>query len=132
MRLLNTRPFQPYLSAFQPWEARPALPDWEPRFDVVEAEGTFTVRGDLPGLGPDGFEIRVENGILAVRGERKLDAPEAAHTRFERPRGKFERRFRLPDAVDADGIKAQYEHGVLELTLPKAEPGEGVRLIPVH
>ncbi len=130
MQLFNTSTCHPILPAFRPGEPLPAERAWRPAFDIVETGEAFTLRGDIPGLAPEDFEVKVEQGILALRGERKLEEHEA-NGRYERAYGKFVRRFRLPEGIDAEGIQAKYEYGVLELTLPKTEPA-GVRLIPVQ
>ena len=107
---------------------------WTPAFDVTETDDAFTLTGDLPGMHQKDIEVRVEDGILAVRGERKTadNAEQDVRRRIERRRGKFARTFHLPDNVNEEAVKAAYENGVLVLTLPKQEPVDTARVITVN
>ena len=69
------------------------------------------------------IDVRMENGTLTLRGERKFEAKktEGGWHRLERSYGTFERVFTLPDTVNAEGVKADYKNGVLTVTLPKKE-----------
>ena len=128
----------PY-NAFNPWREVSRFfgtpeykTSWTPRFDITETDKAFVLRGDLPGVTQKDVEVRIDEGLLSVSGERKPTADEERFSRRERPSGKFARRFWLPDTVDADGIKASYADGVLELTLPKQDPPDNARLIQVN
>ena len=93
-----------------------------PAVDVHEEKDRFVVAADLPGVKPDDIEVTAEKGILTLRGERKVGARDGSpegYERLERVAGSFHRRFTLPDNVQADGIKARFNHGVLEISLPK-------------
>ena len=96
---------------------------WMPTVDVKEAEDKFQFLADIPGVNPEDIDVTCENGVLTIKGERKFaaDDEKEGYRRIERSRGSFFRRFLLPDAVDADHIKASSKNGVLELTIPKAE-----------
>ena len=107
---------------------------WTPDFDIEETGSEFILRGDLPGVTQKELEIRVDQGVLSVKGARQAEPNGDDGSRFsrrERPVGTFTRRFRIPESVDADGVKAAYVNGVLELALPK-RPAEAARLIPVN
>lgn len=103
---------------------------WRPRVDVVDAEKEYILEVDLPGVDPQSVQIELEQGLLQIKGERQAShGAEAAYTFRERLAGKFERSFRVPEAVDADGITAKYDKGVLEIRVPKVERS---RKIPIQ
>jgi HSP20 family protein len=93
-----------------------------PPADIFETEAGLTLQVDLPGHDPKSIEVKVEQGVLTFRSERKAapNAPENAR-RLERGFGVYTRSFSLPDTVDATRVEARYEHGVLTLTLPRKE-----------
>ncbi len=100
-----------------------------PHLEVTEDEATFTLTGDLPGVSPDALTVEVEGRTLRVAGQREA-APDGWRVqRQERGAWRFERTWRLPEQVDADGVTATLRHGVLSLRLPKAAPS--VRRVPV-
>lgn len=107
---------------------------WTPAFDVTETDDAYTLTGDLPGMLQKDIEVRVEDGILTVRGERKTadNAGQDFRRRVERRHGNFARTFHLPDNVNEEAVKAAYENGVLVLTLPKQEPIDTARVITVN
>lgn len=92
-----------------------------PAVDVHEEKERFVVQADLPGVKPDDIEVTAEKGILTLRGERKAGTREngEGYERLERAYGSFTRRFALPENVQADAIKAKFNHGVLEVSIPK-------------
>lgn len=96
---------------------------WRPAVDIKEEAERFVILADLPGVDPKDIEITAENGMLTVRGERKVEKDEEREgfRRVERVRGTFYRRFSLPDTADTNGIKARGKDGVLEISLPKHE-----------
>ena len=96
---------------------------WTPDVDIIEGEDKFTLEIDLPGFKKNDFGINVKDGVLHINGERKSEVPEDGkyYRHLERPDGKFERSFRLPDHVNGEKIKASYKSGVLKLELPKKE-----------
>ena len=108
---------------------------WTPRVDITEDTTTFSVHMDLPGVPKEQVTVSVdERRVLTVRGELAQDEVKEGTTvhRRERRTGSFERSFTLPENVDADAITAQFEHGVLHLTLPKKEEQKsGVKTITV-
>jgi HSP20 family protein len=94
---------------------------WAPAVDVDEHADHFELFVDMPGVPAEQVEITLEDGLLTLRGERKPREAEESVTRrrAERSYGRFERRFLLPDSVDAEGVKAREVNGVLEITIPK-------------
>lgn len=102
-------------------EEMPAAVEWAPAVDIKEKANQYVVHADLPGVKPDNIEITLENSILTIKGHRETEAKEEKedYKRVERVYGSFFRRFALPDSVDADKIQANYEQGVLIITIPK-------------
>jgi len=96
-------------------------PGRSPQFEIAETDDGYTIAAELPGLGKDNVEIVVDEDILTVRGEKKVEtkAEEKNCLFSERHYGTFERKFQLPESVKQDAIVATYENGVLALTLPK-------------
>jgi HSP20 family protein len=108
--------------------ARPSQAGWAgygltPAADILESEAAFKVVLDLPGHDPQTIQIQVEHGTLTVQSERKFADPAKDETvhRSERAHGTFFRSFSLPATVDASRVAAQYESGVLTVTLPKRD-----------
>lgn len=100
-----------------------SLTAWAPAVDIYETEHELVVKADLPDIDPKDLDIRVENNILTIRGERKFEKQvnEDKYLRVERSYGSFARSFTLANTVNAEAIKADYQNGVLTLTIPKRE-----------
>ena len=96
---------------------------WLPPMDLVEAEGEFILRADLPGLSEEDVNIEVEDNVLSISGERKSrhEQSEEGYHRVERSFGSFRRSLTLPEGVDTDAVKATFDRGVLEIRIPKPE-----------
>lgn len=94
---------------------------WVPPMDLVEAEGHFVLRADLPGLSEDEVSIEVQDGALTISGERHAEhaSHEQGWHRIERAFGGFSRSLTLPEGIDADTISADFDRGVLEVQIPK-------------
>jgi HSP20 family protein len=92
-----------------------------PSADIYETPDTIQLRLEIPGVEEKDLNITMENGVLTVRGERKLEKSEKEENflRMERPYGAFSRSFTLPQTVDTDHIKANYVNGVLMIELTK-------------
>jgi HSP20 family protein len=99
------------------------LTTWAPAVDIFETEHELVVKADLPEIDPKELDIRVENNILTIRGERKFESKvsQDKHLRVERAYGSFSRSFSLANSVNSEAIKADYQNGVLTLTVPKRE-----------
>jgi len=99
------------------------LTPWAPAVDIFEGEHQLFVKADLPDIKPEELDIRVENNILTIRGERKFDKKVADrnYLRVERSYGSFARSFSLANTVNAEAIEADYQDGVLTLSIPKRE-----------
>lgn len=98
-----------------------ALTTWAPAVDIYETENELVLRADLPGINEKDLDVRVENNMLTVRGERKFEqqVKEDNYLRIERTYGSFSRSFGLPNSVNTEAIKAEYKNGVLTVELPK-------------
>ena len=96
---------------------------WAPAVDIYETDQNVVLKAELPGIDPKDVEIRVEDGTLWLKGERKFekDVKEEGYRCIERHYGSFMRSFALPATVDSEKATAEYKDGVLNLTLPKRE-----------
>ena len=92
-----------------------------PPVDVYEDEHNVTLKIEVPGVDEKDIDVRVENNVLTVHGERKFEKEEKEENfrRVERQYGSFTRTFTLPSTVDAVHVSANYEKGVLKIALPK-------------
>src|SRR5579863_10680415 len=98
-----------------------ALTSWAPAVDIYETENELVLKADLPDVTEKDLDIRVENNMLTIRGERKFEQKvnEDNYLRIERTYGSFSRSFSLPNTVNTEAIKADYKNGVLTVQLPK-------------
>ena len=99
------------------------LTPWAPAVDIYETEHELVVKVDLPDVNPQDLDIHVENNLLTIRGERKFEnkVKEENYLRIERSYGSFSRTFSLANSVNSEAIKADYQNGVLTLSIPKRE-----------
>jgi HSP20 family protein len=100
-----------------------ALTTWAPAVDIYETPNELVVKADLPDVNEKDIDVRVENNLLTIRGERKFEksVSEENYLRVERTYGAFSRSFSLPNTVNPEAIGAEYRNGVLTVTLPKRE-----------
>jgi HSP20 family protein len=100
-----------------------ALRRWMPAMDLVESEGEFVLRADLPGLSEDDVKIELEDSTLTIAGERKGESQTErdGYLRVERATGSFQRSLTLPKGVDPEAVTARFDRGVLEVRIPKPE-----------
>lgn len=106
---------------------------WAPAVDIYEDEKAITLKAELPDMDEKDLDVRVEEGHLTIKGERKFENEEKKENfhRIERRYGSFERTFALPDTVDAENISAKYDKGVLKVVAPKVERPKNTRTIKV-
>jgi len=110
-----------------PWRERFELLDkdieWKPAADIVERDDEFVIKAELPGVKREEIDVQLENDILTITGERKMEETKQSDKthRVERFYGRFSRGFRIPENVDTAAIKALCEDGVLRLHLPKTK-----------
>jgi HSP20 family protein len=105
-------------------ELAQARAGFTPAVDVVEEEGAYLVKVELPGVKPEEIEVELKEGVLTLRGERKQEHEETreGYRRIERTYGRFQRSFSLPEGVRSDAIEAHSANGVLTITVPKPAP----------
>jgi HSP20 family protein len=122
---------------FEGLEPLPALKErvgWMPIVDVAETPEELVMTAELPGMTAKDINVRVENGVLTLAGEKKETKEEADEKRrfhlFERFYGEFRRTFTLPRAVNADKVTAAFENGVLTIRMPKTAEAKG-HIVPV-
>ena len=96
--------------------------DFMPAVDIEETDNDFIVKADLPDVKKEEIKVHVQEGILAIEGERKQEKEEQGKRfhKIELEYGRFVRRFALPSEVDADKVRAEFKNGVLNVVLPKA------------
>lgn len=98
-------------------------PGWSPAVDLYETPERFVVSAELPGLTRDGLKIEVQHDTLILRGVRPhTERPGVRFHRVERGHGAFTRSLTLTAPVDVEGITAEFQDGVLTVTIPKATP----------
>ena len=97
--------------------------DWIPAIDLVETDKNFLITAELPDIDPTNIDVNVSEDRLIIKGERrKVTEENDAHVhKIERSYGSFSRQIAIPAPVLEDQISADYENGVLRITLPKAE-----------
>lgn len=96
---------------------------WAPPVDIFETDNALILKADVPDVDIKGVDIQIENGTLTLKGERKFEKDEKnkGFHRIERSYGSFVRYFTLPETVDTENVQADYNNGVLTVTLPKKE-----------
>ena len=96
---------------------------WNPAVDVSETAEGYTFAVELPGMTPETVAVEVKDNVLTVKGERKESAPKegAQYLHRERSYGRFARVFRMAKPVNADGVTASYQDGVLSIAVPLRE-----------
>jgi len=115
-------PVRLFEDIFAPVENINARAFFTPPVDVEETENHYVVKMDVPGVAKEDLKIEMLKDKLSVSGERKWSPPKDQANRInERVHGKFERSVRFNAPVDAEKIEASYVHGVLEISVPKAE-----------
>ena len=107
----------------RPWGSplRPKPDEWKPALDLYETEEAFIVEVDLPGVKENDVSVHIEGGDLVLTGRRVCArvTEQSSFHRHERREGQFVRRLRLPASVAQDRIRAAFQEGVLQVTLPK-------------
>ena len=117
-----SRLFDETLSRIQKEEGAPRGV-WSPPVDIVDRAHEVVLKIDLPEMIQREIDIKVEENMLTIKGERKFtkETPEEHFLQIERPYGAFHRQFTLPKRIDQEKITATYKDGVLRILLPKKE-----------
>ena len=103
-----------------------------PRIELSETDKAVTVSAELPGLSEKDIDVEIANGVLCIRGEKKVERSDQAKFLTERTYGSFERQIPL-EGVEEDKAKADFRNGVLTVILPKAEqPGQAAKRIAIN
>ena len=105
------------------WERAMSTTEWNPSVDIFENDNDIVVKVEVPGMNAKDIDVRIENNVLMLKGERKFEkeTKEENYHRVEREYGSFSRAFTLPTAVKEDKVMAEYKDGILKITLPKKE-----------
>jgi HSP20 family protein len=119
--LLRWEPFRAGWDPFRQMTPFFAEAGFVPHFEVKETKDAYVFKADLPGLKESDFDISLSGNILTISGKREAEHKEESETyyAYERSYGNFSRSFTLPEAADADHVKAELKEGVLTLWLPK-------------
>lgn len=117
------RQFDRLFDDFAPPMLRFGNGDLVPEMDYAETDKEIVVTAELPGVAAEDVEISLSDRTLRIRGEKKSERDEekANYRLTERSYGSFERAMSVPEGIDADKVKAEFDNGVLKVTLPKNE-----------
>ena len=104
-------------------EAAGGRATWAPAVDISERKDAYVVTVEVPGVKPEDLDVTLEDGLLTIQGERRMEeeTSERQYHRVERRYGGFRRSITLPSQVRSDSIEADYSDGVLQVVVPKAE-----------
>lgn len=104
-----------------------------PSLDVHETEQGLEITAELPGMGEDDVELRLEGDLLSLSGEKRSERAETQGGMHmsERSYGRFQRAFRLPFRPMPDQVRAEFDKGILKITLPKPQEQSGGGRIPI-
>jgi HSP20 family protein len=110
-----------FRESFEGQEQSLTTASFAPAVDVYEDEHNVTLKIEVPGIEEKDIDIRIENNVLTLHGERKIEKEEKEenYRRVERQYGSFTRTFTLPNTVDTENVQANYDKGVLKIGLPK-------------
>ena len=109
--------------------------EWSPRVNVLQREGQFVVRADLPGLSKDDIKVEINDEMLTIQGERKHEEKQEreGYCYSECSYGSFYRAIPLPEGVEGSKVTAEFRNGVLEVTVPApARPKPKARQVEVR
>lgn len=103
---------------------------WLPAIDVFDTKDAVLLKAEIAGMNPDDIHIDVEDNVLTVKGERRFEETidEERYYRVERRFGSFQRSLALPQGMKVEDITANYEDGILTITVPKAEEEKPKRI----
>jgi len=95
--------------------------DWSPTADITESDNAYLIKAEIPGVKKEDVKVTIQEGMLTMQGERKLEKEEKGKKfhRIERSYGSFLRSFQLPDDADENSVKAEFKDGLLNVTVAK-------------
>lgn len=101
----------------------PELAEWRPVANISETENDYLIKAELPEVSKDDIEVSVQDGIITIKGERRMETTEENEKqhRIESFYGSFSRSFSLPADADENGIQAESKDGILRVRIPKVE-----------
>jgi HSP20 family protein len=104
--------------------------EWMPVVDISETANEIIVYAEIPGVEAKDIDVKLQGDVLTIKGERLREHEEKDENfhRIERSYGSFFRSLRLPSEVEAEKIQANYEKGVLRITIPKAKKEVGKKI----
>lgn len=104
----------------------PKLDEISPSVDIFEEKGDMVIKAEIPGMKKEDVNVSITDNLVTISGEKKQEekVEKKNYHRVERSYGSFCRRFRLPDDVKSDDVKASFKNGVLEVRLPKMKEGK--------
>jgi HSP20 family protein len=104
--------------------------EFSPACDVTETDNSFEINFDIPGVNKDDVKVELKDNVLSISGERKSESEKNTKNRHlkERSYGAFQRSFALPSGIDASQVRAEYNNGVLQVSIPKAEESQAKRI----
>jgi len=106
------------------WDSEEGLnAAWNPKVNIFENKDQLVLEAELPGMTREDFDLSIENNVLTLKGERKFEKKDERdnYHRIERAYGSFTRSFTLPSTVTSDNARAEFNNGVLSVSLPKRE-----------
>jgi HSP20 family protein len=103
---------------------------WSPSVDIFENKDSLVIEAELPGMKAEDVNVSIENNVLTLHGERRFEKKDEGDSfhRVERSYGSFTRSFTLPPTVSSENVNAEFENGVLKLTLAKREEAKPRRI----
>ena len=107
---------------------------WAPALEVCQQDNNFTIWADLPGIDPNDVRLEIDNDQIVIQGERKQEHKEEREGlhRSERVYGSFYRSIPLPEGAKTDDVKAEFQNGVLQITVPLEQPKSNRRQIQIQ
>jgi HSP20 family protein len=130
MRSLQDEVNRLFASSFNRGDNEIVRGAWSPSVDIFENKDQIVLEAELPGMNADDVNISIENNVLTIHGERKFEKKDKGDNfhRVERSYGSFTRSFTLPPTVSSENANAEFENGVLRLTLAKREEAKPRRI----
>ncbi|ABL64916.1 Hsp20/alpha crystallin family protein [Chlorobium phaeobacteroides] len=117
------------------WSGSTAPAAGAPAFkvDIWEDDHAFHIDAELPGMSKEAIALNIEDDVLTIKAERKQESDESRkdYHRLERSYGSFSRSFNLGEIIDQDAINADFDNGVLHVSLPKAQPVKKTKEISI-
>jgi HSP20 family protein len=98
------------------------MADWTPSVDISETDTAYLIKGEIPGVKKEDVKVTIQDGMLTIQGERKMEKEEKDKKfhRIERSYGSFVRSFRVPEDADENQVKAEFKDGMINVTLTKS------------